>query len=195
MVAGLVITYMRPFKIGDRIKIGDITGDVIEKNMLVTRVRTIKNEEITIPNSSVLSGNTINYSSISKTEGLIIHTTVTIGYDIPWKDMHQALIDAALKTDMILKQPKPFVLQTSLDDFYVSYQINAYTKEPASQAQIYSELHKNIQDVCNERGLEILSPHYRSERDGNMTTIPADYLPEDYKAPEFNVKLNTGNKK
>jgi small-conductance mechanosensitive channel len=195
MVAGLVITYMRPFKIGDRIKIGDITGDVIEKNMLVTRLRTIKNEEITIPNSSVLSGNTINYSSISKTEGLIIHTTVTIGYDIPWKDMHQALIDAALKTDMILKQPKPFVLQTSLDDFYVSYQINAYTKDPASQAQIYSELHKNIQDVCNERGLEILSPHYRSERDGNMTTIPADYLPKDYKAPEFNVKINTEDKK
>ncbi len=195
MIAGLVITYMRPFKIGDRVKIGDITGDVIEKNMLVTRIRTIKNEEITIPNSSVLSGNTVNYSSISKTEGLIIHTTVTIGYDIPWKDMHQALIDAALKTDMILKEPKPFVLQTSLGDFYVSYQINAYTKDPATQAQIYSELHRNIQDVCNERGLEILSPHYRSERDGNMTTIPADYLPKDYKAPEFNVKINTGDNK
>jgi small-conductance mechanosensitive channel len=195
MVAGLVITYMRPFKIGDRIKIGDITGDVIEKNLLVTRIRTIKNEEITIPNSSVLSGNTVNYSSISKTEGLIIHTTVTIGYDIPWKDMHQALIDAALRTNMILKEPKPFVLQTSLDDFYVSYQINAYTKEPSRQAQIYSELHKNIQDVCNERGLEILSPHYRSERDGNMTSIPADYLPEDYKTPTFNVTINSGDKK
>jgi small-conductance mechanosensitive channel len=195
MVAGLVITYMRPFKIGDRIKIGDITGDVIEKNLLVTRIRTIKNEEITIPNSSVLSGNTVNYSSISKTEGLIIHTTVTIGYDIPWKDMHQALIDAALRTNMVLEDPKPFVLQTSLDDFYVSYQINAYTKEPSRQAQLYSELHKNIQDVCNERGLEILSPHYRSERDGNMTTIPADYLPKDYKAPEFNVKINKGDNK
>jgi small-conductance mechanosensitive channel len=195
MVAGLVITYMRPFKIGDRIKIGDITGDVIEKNLLVTRIRTIKNEEITIPNSSVLSGNTVNYSSISKTEGLIIHTTVTIGYDIPWKDMHQALIDAALRTNLVLEDPKPFVLQTSLDDFYVSYQINAYTKEPSRQAQLYSELHKNIQDVCNERGLEILSPHYRSERDGNMTTIPADYLPKDYKAPEFNVKINKGDNK
>ncbi len=107
MVAGLVITYMRPFKLGDRIKIGEITGDVIEKNMLVTRLRTIKNEEITIPNSSVLSGNTINYSSMSKSDGLIIHTTVTIGYDIPWKDMHQALIDAALRTDLYSERTTP----------------------------------------------------------------------------------------
>ncbi len=194
MVAGLVITYMRPFKIGDRIKIGEITGDVIEKNMLVTRIRTIKNEEITIPNSSVLSGNTINYSSISKSEGLIIHSTVTIGYDIPWKDIHLALIDAALKTDLILKRPKPFVLQTSLDDFFVSYQINAYTKNPAQQAIIYSELHRNIQDICNERGLEIMSPHYRAERDGNKTTIPASYLPDDYMIQGFNVRLTNENK-
>ncbi len=195
MVAGLVITYMRPFKVGDRIKIGEIFGDVIEKNMLVTRVRTIKNEEITIPNSSVLSGNTINYSSFSKNEGFILHTTVTIGYDIPWKDMHQALIDAALKTDKILKKPVPFVLQTSLDDFYVSYQINAYTKHPNEQATIYSELHKNIQDLCNEQGLEILSPHYRSVRDGNATSIPADYLPKDYEAPVFNINMNSNDKK
>jgi small-conductance mechanosensitive channel len=121
IIAGLVITYMRPFKIGDRIKIGEITGDVIEKTMLVTRLRTIKNEEITIPNSTVLTGNTINFSTYSKNEGLIIHTTLTISYDVPWKDMHQALIDAALRTSMILHDPKPFVLQTSLDDFYVSY--------------------------------------------------------------------------
>ncbi len=172
MIAGLVITYMRPFKIGDRIKIGDLTGDVIEKNMLVTRMRTIKNEEITIPNSAVLSGNTINYSTLADNNGLIIHTTVTIGYDVPWKEMHQVLIDAALRTEMIMKEPKPFVLQTSLDDFYVSYQINAYTKDPSRQAYIYSELHKNIQDVCNENGIEIMSPHYNAARDGNYSAIP-----------------------
>lgn len=189
MIAGLVITFMRPFKIGDRIKLGDMTGDVIEKTMLVTRLRTVKNEEITIPNSSVLSGNTINYSSISKEEGLIIHTTVTIGYDVPWNKMYEVLIEAALRTDLIMKEPKPFVLQTSLDDFYVSYQINAYTKEPGKQAIINSNLHKNIQDVCNENGIEILSPHYRAARDGNMVAIPASYLPKDYKAPGFNVKV------
>lgn len=195
MVAGLVITYMRPFKIGDRIKIGDVTGDVVEKTLLVTRIRTIKNEVITIPNSSVLNGNTTNYSSEAIEKGLIIHTTVTIGYDVPWKDMHQALIDAALRTNLILDEPKPFVLQTSLEDFYVSYQINAYTREPGKQALIHSNLHQNIQDVCNERGIEILSPHYRAARDGNMTTIPADYLPNDYKSPSFNVKVETSNDK
>lgn len=195
MVAGLVITYMRPFKIGDRIKIGDVTGDVVEKTLLVTRLRTIKNEIITIPNSSVLNGNTTNYSVEAMEKGLIIHTTVTIGYDVPWKNMHKALIDSALRTDLILDEPKPFVLQTSLDDFYVSYQINAYTKEAGKQALIYSNLHQNIQDVCNEMGIEILSPHYRAARDGNMTTIPADYLPKDYKAPSFNVKLDDRNDK
>lgn len=189
MVAGLVITYMRPFKIGDRIKIGDAVGDVVEKTLLVTRIKTIKNEIITIPNSTILSSNTVNYSSEAESPGLIVHTTVTIGYDVPWKDMHQALIDAALRTNYILQEPKPFVLQTSLEDFYVAYQINAYTHEASMQGGIYSQLHQNIQDVCNERGIEIMSPHYRASRDGNTSTIPASYLPEDYKVPSFNVKV------
>lgn len=190
MVAGLVITYMRPFKIGDRIKIGDVFGDVEEKTLLVTRIKTPKNEVITIPNSAILSGNTINYSSETANEGLILHTTVTIGYDVPWKDMHQALIDAALRTPGILKQPQPFVFQTALEDFYVAYQINAYTKEVKMQGRIYSELHQNIQDVCNERGIEILSPHYRAARDGNMTPIPANYLDPNYQAPGFKVVVH-----
>lgn len=188
IIAGLVITYMRPFKIGDRIKIGEVFGDVIEKTLLVTRVKTPKNEVITIPNASVLSGNTINYTSEAKNYGLILHTTVTIGYDVPWKKMHEALIEAAYRTEMVLKEPKPFVLQTSLDDFYVSYQINAYTRDVNKQAVIYSNLHQNIQDVCNEHSIEILSPHYRAARDGNSTTIPAGYLPEDYKAPTFKIE-------
>lgn len=190
MVAGLVITYMRPFKVGDRVKIGDITGDVVEKTTLVTRIRTIKNEDVTVPNSTVLLSSTTNYSTNTRApeQGLIIHTTVTIGYDVPWKDMHKALIDAALRTDLILKKPEPFVLQTSLDDFYVSYQVNAYIREANKQVTIYSELHQNIQDCCNEAGIEIMSPHYRNQRDGNMTTIPSNYRDKDYKAPAFNVK-------
>ncbi len=190
VIAGLVITYMRPFKKGDRVKIGEVTGDVIEKTMLVTRIRTIKNEDVTVPNSTVLNTYTINYTVNTNDTGLIVHTTVTIGYDVPWKDMHQALIDAALRVDFILKEPLPFVLQTSLDDFYVSYQINAYTKEAGKQAFIYSQLHQHIQDVCNERGIEIMSPHYNTMRDGNMTTIPASYLPPDYKTPGFQVTID-----
>ena len=194
VIAGLVLTYMRAFKIGDRVKIGDITGDIIEETLLVTRIRTIKNEIISIPNSNVMSSHTINYSSDSIDNGLILHTTVTIGYDVPWKNMHQALIDAALRTEHLLQVPKPFVLQTSLDDFFVSYQINAYTREPNKQAEIYSNLHQNIQDCCNEAGIEILSPHYRSARDGNMTTIPANYMSKDYKTPSFNIKIDKDEK-
>ncbi|KAA5532734.1 mechanosensitive ion channel [Taibaiella lutea] len=175
VISGLVLTYMRLFKIGDRVKIGDVFGDVIEKSMLVTRVRTIKNEIISIPNSTVMSSHTINYSSDAPLKGLILHTTVTIGYDVPWKDMHQALIDAALRTEHVLHEPLPFVLQTGLEDFYVSYQINAYVRESNKQATIYSNLYQNIQDVCNERGIEIMSPHYRAGRDGNQTTIPEQY--------------------
>lgn len=193
VIAGLVLTYMRLFRIGDRVKIGDVVGDVIEKSLLVTRVKTIKNEIISIPNSTVMSSHTINYSSETGSVGLILHSTVTIGYDVPWKKMHQTLIEAADRTTLLLKEPKPFVLQTSLDDFYVSYQINAYTKEANKQAAIYSELHQNIQDCCNEVGIEILSPHYRAARDGNTTTIPENYLDKDYKAPSFNVNMKKEN--
>lgn len=187
IIAGLVLTYMRLFKIGDRVKIGDVFGDVIEKSSLVTRVRTPKNEIISIPNSTVMSSHTINYSSDAPEKGLIIHTTVTIGYDVPWKKMHAALIEAAKRTELVMENPEPFVLQTSLEDFYVAYQINAYVQEANKQATIYSNLHQNIQDVCNEHGIEILSPHYRAARDGNMSTIPENYLPKDYKAPSFRV--------
>ena len=189
VIAGLVLTYMRAFKIGDRVKIADITGDIIEKSLLVTRVRTANNEIISIPNSNVIGSHTINYSSDSLDKGLILHTTVTIGYDVPWKNIHQALLDAVDRTEHLLKEPKPFVLQTGLEDFYVAYQINAYTREANKQAGIYSHLHQNIQDCCNEAGIEIMSPHYRAARDGSLTTIPADYLSKDYKAPSFNVKI------
>lgn len=157
---------------------------------MVTRIRTPKFEDITIPNSTVLSSTSTNYSSNTKqvNNGLLIHTTVTIGYDVPWAAIHKALIDAALKTQMIEQTPPPFVLQTSLDDFYVSYQINVYTKEPTKQPLIYSSLHQNIQDSFNEAGIEIMSPHYNALRDGNMTTIPENYLKSDYKPSSFNVR-------
>lgn len=188
IIAGLVITYMRSFKIGDRVKIGEVMGDVKEKALLNTKIKTIKNEIITIPNSQMLNSHTINYTTANDEEGLILHTTVTIGYDVPWRDVHKLLVDAALATEHIKKLPHPFVLQTSLDDFYVSYQLNARTREIQKMAVIYSELHKNIQDKFNEAGVEIMSPHYGAHRDGNQTTIPQQYLPEDYKAPWFRFK-------
>ena len=188
VVAGLVLTYMRAFKIGDRVTIGEVTGDVIEKTLLVTRLRTIQNEIVSVPNSTVMNNHTVNFSSDATTNGLILHTTVTIGYDAPWRQVHQLLIDAALSTQLIESEPAPYVLQTSLDDYYVSYRINAYTKMPNQQAKIYSQLHQNIQDKFNEAGVEIMSPHYNALRDGNATTIPAENLPKDYKTPSFNIR-------
>jgi len=188
VVAGLVLTYMRAFKIGDRVTIGEVTGDVIEKTLLVTRLRTIQNEIVSVPNSTVMNNHTVNFSSDATTNGLILHTTVTIGYDAPWRQVHQLLIDAALSTQLIESEPVPYVLQTSLDDYYVSYRINAYTKMPNQQAKIYSQLHQNIQDKFNEAGVEIMSPHYNALRDGNATTIPAENLPKDYKTPSFNIR-------
>lgn len=190
IIAGLVITYMRAFKVGDRVKIGDTTGDVLEKTMLVTRLRTIKNEQVTIPNAAILNGSTVNYSTSAKERGLILHTTVTIGYDVPWRTVHELLISAATKTADVNEEPKPFILQTSLDDFYVSYQLNAYTDTPEIAARIYSDIHAHIQDAFNKAGIEILSPHYRAARDGNILTIPPQYIPKDYKQPGFNVNIN-----
>lgn len=187
VVAGLVLTYMRAFKVGDRVRIGDVTGDVIEKTVLVTRIRTIKNELISIPNSAVMTNHTTNYSSESQTSGLIINTSVTVGYEVPWRQVHDILITAATRTSLVEKYPAPFVLQTSLDDFYVSYNVNAYTREPNKQASIYSELHSHIQDCFNEAGVELMSPHFRAVRDGNMVNIPPQYLPDDYKPPFFRM--------
>ncbi len=173
-IAGLVITYMRPFKIGDRVKIGEFSGDVIEKSLLVTRIRTIKNEEISIPNAEILSHHTINYTTASHDLGLILHADVTIGYDVHWKQVHQLLIEAALLTNEIVKEERrrPYVFQTSLDDFYVRYQINAYTNQSHKMASIYSELYQNILDKFHGAGIEMVSPHYQVEREVIKTTIP-----------------------
>ncbi len=173
-VAGLVITYMRPFRLGDRVKIGEVTGQVVEKTLLVTRVRTTKNEDITVPNAAILNGHTVNYTSSSKELGLVLHTSVTIGYDVPWRKVHELLIEAAVVTDGVNISKEPFVLQTSLDDWYVAYQLNAFTDLPEQMPKIYSELHANIQDKFNAAGVEIMSPHYRAVRDGNAITIPKE---------------------
>lgn len=171
IIAGLVITYMRPFKIGDRIKLNDTTGNVIEKTPLVTRIRTPKNEVVTIPNSFVMSSHTVNFSQSAREYGLIIHSEVSIGYDVPWRKVNKLLIEAALNTPGVVDDPRPFILSTSLNDWYPVYQVNAYIKDADKLAQIYSDLHQSIQDRFNEEGIEIMSPHYMAVRDGNASTL------------------------
>ena len=176
LMAGLVITFMRPFRVGDRIKLNDTMGDIIEKTPLVTRVKTPKNEIVTVPNSFVMSSMTTNYSSSAQEYGLIIHSDVTFGYEVPWQQVHQLMIQAALATPHIEAEPKPFVLQTKLDDWYVVYQINAYTRHPEKMALIYSKLHENIQDLFNEAGIEIMSPHFMGVRQTDQVFMPEEYL-------------------
>jgi len=161
LMSGLVLTYMRPFKVGDRIKIGEIVGNVVEKTPFVTRLRTPKNEEVTIPNSGIMAAQTFNYSQSARTYKLILHTELTFGYDTPWRQVHELLLKAAAQTPDVLENPNPFILQTALDDFYAEYQLNVYVIDADKMAQIYSDLRQNIQDVFGEAGLEITSPHYR----------------------------------
>jgi small-conductance mechanosensitive channel len=193
LISGVVLIYSRAYEKGDRVKISDAVGDVIDKSLMVTRLRTPKNVIITIPNYMVLSSHIVNYSAtIEENQNpLIIHTTITLGYDVPWRKVHEVLIQAANKTDKILKVPPPFVLQTSLDDFYVSYELNAYTNHPEAMPQIFSELHQNMQDGCNDNQIEILSPHYAAMRDGNQLAVPEKYWPPDYTPPAFRVNANT----
>jgi len=196
LIGGIILTYTRAFHVGDRVQVDDTVGDVIEKGFLATKIRTIKNVDVTVPNSLVLSSHIINFSAAPADRPLILHTSVTIGYDSPWRQIHELLTQAALSTPGLLKDPAPFVLQTALDDFYVAYQINAYTADAHTMAATYSQLHANIQDKFNEAGVEIMSPHYGAVRDGNTIAIPEDYRPRDYKAPSFRLSslFNPGEK-
>lgn len=189
VMAGVFLTYTGAFRIGDRVRIGEVEGDVESRSLLVTRVRTIKNVVVTVPNSLVLGTHVHNFSERARKRQLILHTTVTIGYDAPWRTVHELLVSAARKTPTIVEDPAPFVLQTSLDDFYVSYQLNAYTDNATVMVDTYSALHQNIQDAFNAAGVEIMSPHYRQLRDGNTVTIPAEHRAPGYRAPAFEVAV------
>jgi small-conductance mechanosensitive channel len=192
-VAGVILIYTRGFRVGDWVTIGENMGEVVQTSMLATHVRTIRNEEITIPNSVVLGSYVTNFSLQALDKGVILHTSVTIGYDAPWRTIHRLLIDAALKTKLILHDPPPFVLQAELENSYVKYEINAYSNQPLQMVYIYSELHANIQDVFFEAGVEIMSPVFDALGDGNRAAIPDQYLPKDYRAPSFRVARADGS--
>jgi small-conductance mechanosensitive channel len=177
VVAGIVLTYTRAFNIGDRVSIHNTVGVVVERGMFVTRLKNTKNEIISIPNSMTLTSHIINYSEQARETGLILFTSVTIGYDVPWTKVHELLISAALKTDKIESEPEPFVLQKSLDDYSVNYQLNASTKDAVEMPRTHSSLNANILDAFNQAGVEIMSPMFMATRDGTKLTIPAPVSP------------------
>lgn len=184
MIAGVAMTYRGAFKVGDRVRIDDVTGLVTEIKLMVTRIRTAKNESIVVPNSNILNANVINYSSLAKDDGLVLHTTVGIGYDVPWRQVEAMLIMAAGRTAGLEKTPPPFVLQTSLGDFTAQYEINAYCKDEAQMPNLYSALHCHIQDVFNEYGVQIMSPNYENDPATAKVVHPDNFYTAPAKKPD-----------
>jgi small-conductance mechanosensitive channel len=159
-IAGYTMTYRRAFHVGDRVRINEHLGDVAEMRLLVTHVRTPKNEEIVIPNSVILNSSVVNYSTLAREGRLILYTTVGIGYETPWRQVEAMLMQAAERTADLLKEPRPFVLQKALGDFAVTYEINVYCGDAQAMLQLYTQLHQNILDVFNEYGVQIMTPAY-----------------------------------
>jgi small-conductance mechanosensitive channel len=187
VVAGVVLTYTRAFKVTDQVEVGGTRGRVVERSTFVTRIQTLKNVIVSIPNSMVLSNNIINYSANMGQSGLLVHTTITIGYDVPWQTVNELLIEAAAMTENIVDHPEPFVLQTSLDDNYVSYEINGWTRNTEELPKTYSELHANILDIFHAHKVEITSPAFRAVRDAKESTVP-DVIPRE-DAPEKSTQV------
>jgi small-conductance mechanosensitive channel len=165
LVAGYSMTYRRAFRVGELVKIGEHMGNVEQIRLLVTHLRTKKNEEVIIPNSSILGSEVINYSSIASARGLILHTTVGIGYDVPWRQVEAMLLEAAARTEGLRRDPSPFVLQMELGDFSVTYEINVFCDKPHSMLAFKTALHRNILDVFNEFGIQVMVPAYEGDPD------------------------------
>lgn len=160
--SGLILTYARVFRRGEYVRVAEHEGTVMELGMFTTRIRTGLGEELTLPNSLVLSNVSKNYSRTVNPPGFVLDTTVTIGYDTPWRQVEAMLVAAACRTPGVLQTPAPRVFQTSLSDFYPEYRVvcQALPSEPRPRAEVLSALHANIQDVFNEYGVQIMSPHY-----------------------------------
>jgi small-conductance mechanosensitive channel len=163
VIAGYTMTYRRAFREGDRVKIAGIVGDVSNVRLQVTHLRTPKNEEVVVPNSQILASEVVNFSTLAKKHGLILHTTVGIGYETPWRQVEAMLLEAARRTPGLLAEPAPFVFQTALGDFCITYEINVYCDDPRRMGPLYSALHANILDVFNEHGVQIMTPAYEGD--------------------------------
>jgi small-conductance mechanosensitive channel len=163
IIAGYMITYRRAFKLGDRVRIGNAVGEVVETRLQVTHLRSPKNEEIVIPNSQILAGEVLNYSSLARAQGLILHTEVGIGYETPWRQVEAMLLMAAGRTAGLAQEPRPFVLLKKLADFAVTYELNAYCHDVRAMIALYTELHRHILDVFNEYGVQIMTPAYEGD--------------------------------
>ncbi len=176
LMSGFMLMYSRALRVGDFVHVGDIEGTVLELGMLSTKVRTVAGEEVTVPNAVVISKETINYSRFAE-EGVRINTVVTIGYDTPWRQVEAMLVQAAEMTGGLRNEPKPFVLQTSLSDYYPEYKLMAVIERPETRGPVLSQLHANIQDIFNEHGVQIMSPHYVADPPEPLVVPPGRRSP------------------
>ena len=184
IIAGYTMTYRRAFKVGDRVRIGDTIGKVTEIRLLVTNLLSLKNEKIVMPNSTILNSEVVNYSTLAKKEGLILHTSVGIGYEVPWRQVEAMLLESANRATGLSKDPSPFVLQKALTDFAVTYELNAYCTNVTNIPMMYSELHSNIQDVFNEHNVQIMTPNYIADTPEPKTVPPESWYASPATKPE-----------
>jgi small-conductance mechanosensitive channel len=173
LIAGYTMTYRRAFRIGDRVMIGTYLGDVEQVRLMVTYLRTLKNELVAIPNSMILNGEVVNYSTLASKQGLILHTTVGIGYETPWRQVEGMLLEAAARVPGLLREPPPYVLYKGLGDFCITYEINAFCADPQAMFQLYAELQRNILDLFNEYGVQIMTPAYEGDPE-EPKVVPKD---------------------
>ena len=177
MVSGVILTYTRAFRIGDRVRLGDAVGDVLVKSLFVTRLRTIKNEEVTIPNGLVLGGQVVNYSNAANRRELVLTTEVGIGYDVHWRKVEEHLKEAAAQPPGILADPEPFVWPKSLGDFAVVYELHAYTDRADKMGGTFAALRRNTLDVLHRAGVEIMTPEVQALRDASLAAVPTENSP------------------
>lgn len=172
-IAGYTMIYRRAFKVGDRVMIDQLVGDVTAMRLQVTHLRSLKNEEITIPNSTILNSSVTNFSTLALERGLVLHTTVGVGYETPWRQVEALLLAAARRTEGVLQNPPPVVLLPSLGDFAVQYELNVHSDRPQDSPQLLAALHRNILDLFNEHGVQIMTPAYQ-EDPANPKIVPKD---------------------
>lgn len=187
ITSGIVLTYTKAFRVGDRVRIGDTLGDIVEKKLFVTRLRTLKNEEVTFPNGQVLGDSIVNLSAAATKDGLAVMASAGIGYDVDWRKIRELMKKAAQQTPGILSEPEPFVLESELGDFAVTYMVIGKTKEPKRARFIEAELRRNILDVFNAEGVEIMTPSVTSVRDANQPAIPDEYSPKPFSSPGIKI--------
>jgi small-conductance mechanosensitive channel len=164
VMSSFMITYSRSLRVGEYVRIGDVEGSIVQAGLLSTKVRTPRNEEVTLPNAVVAASTITNFSRFER-EGVYARTAVTIGYDTPWRQVEAMLLEAGRRTRTVRQEPPPRVLQTALQDFYVEYTLLVALEHPETRILSLHELHRNVQDVFNEHGVQIMSPHYRADPD------------------------------